>query len=107
MFTRPCTLFLFVLMCLECALVISFCLPLFCYRLNEVKVEGQVWQAQPSSCMDPSSYLSLMRTRDGQEWLQQESERMLGRIESALKHLVVEVEDLQRVVKMKTEYVAS
>ncbi|XP_024378442.1 uncharacterized protein [Physcomitrium patens] len=82
-------------------------MPRILSRLNEVKVEGQVWQAQPSSCMDPSSYLSLMRTRGGQEWLQQESERMLGRIESALKHLVVEVEDLQRVVKMKTEYVAS
>lgn len=82
-------------------------MPRIMNRLNEVKVEGQFWQAQPSSCIDPGSFLSLMRTRDGQEWLQQESERMLGRVESALRHLVVDVEDLQNVVKMKREYTAS
>jgi len=48
-----------------------------------------------------------MRTRDGEEWVQQESERMLGRVEGALRHLVVDVEDLQNVVKMKREYTAS
>ena len=64
----------------------------------------ELLQAQPSSSIDPSSYLSLVRTRDGEEWLQQESERMLGRLESALKRLVVDVEDLQSVVKMKREY---
>lgn len=82
-------------------------MPRIMNRLNEVNVEGQIWQAQPSSCIDPSSFLYLMRTRDGQEWVQQESERMLGRVEGALRHLVVDVEDLQNVVKMKREYSAS
>ncbi|KAG0575191.1 hypothetical protein KC19_VG325500 [Ceratodon purpureus] len=79
-------------------------MPRIMSRLNEVKVGGELLQAQPSSSIDLSSYLSLMRTRDGEEWLHQESERMLGRVESALKHLMVDVEDLLCVVKMKREY---
>lgn len=72
-----------------------------------MKLGGQLLQVQRSSSIDPSSYLSLMRTRDGEEWLQQETERMLGRVESALKHLMVDVEDLQNVVKMRREHTPS
>lgn len=69
-------------------------------------MDGQCWQAQPSSCIDPSSFSSLMRTRSGQERIQDESERVLDRIEGTLRRLVVDVEDLHNVVKMKREHIS-
>ena len=72
-----------------------------------MKLEGQLLQAQPSSSIDPSSYLALVRTRDGEEWLQLESERMLGRVANGLRHLMVDVEDLQNVLRMRREHTVS
>jgi len=54
--------------------------------------------------LDSDSYESLLQTRGGQEWLQLESERMLNKVESALKKLVVDVEDLQELVKVNRCY---
>lgn len=67
-------------------------------------MDGRRWQARPSSCLDFDSYESLLQTRGGQEWLQLESERMLSKVESALKRLVVDVEDLQELVKVNRFY---
>lgn len=67
-------------------------------------MDGRRWQARPSSCLDSGSYESLLQTRGGQEWLQLESERMLTKVESALKKLVVDVEDLQELVRVNRFY---
>ncbi len=67
-------------------------------------MDGRRWQARPSSRLDSGSYESLLQTRGGQEWLQLESERMLSKVESALKKLVVDVEDLQELVKVNRCY---
>lgn len=74
------------------------------YRLNEVTLEGQRWLAQPALRFLPGSYESLLETKDGQVWLQIESERMLSRVERNLKKLVVDVEDLQDLIKANRSY---
>lgn len=79
-------------------------MPKILTRLNQVTMDGRRWQARPSSRLDSGSYESLLQTRGGQEWLQLESERMLSKIESALKKLVVDVEDLQELVKVNRCY---
>lgn len=73
-------------------------------RLNEVTMNGRRWHAQPSPCLGSGSYEALLKTREGQEWLQLESERMLSKVENALKELVVDVEDLQELVKVNRRY---
>jgi hypothetical protein len=79
-------------------------MPKILARLNQVMMDGRRWQARPSSCLDSGSYESLLQTRGGQEWLQLESERMLTKVESALKKLVVDVEDLQELVRVNRFY---
>ena len=75
------------------------------HRLNEVTLEGQRWVAQPAPRFLAGSYESLLETKDGQEWLQIESERMLSRVERNLKKLVVDVEDLQDLIKANRNYI--
>lgn len=70
-------------------------------------MDGQQWQALPSSCLDFDSYEPLLQTREGREWLQLESERMLSKVENALRKLAVDVEDLQELVKVNRYYMWS
>lgn len=66
-------------------------------------MEGRRWRAQPASRMLPGSSETLLSTRDGQEWVQLQSERLLNKVESAMKKLVVDVEDLQELVRANRE----
>ena len=70
-------------------------------------MEGQHWQAQPAFCLLSDSSDAVLRTRDGQEWVQLETERMLNKVDTSLKKLVVDIEDLQELVKVNSKSITA